>query len=60
MTEVFTHTSFGTKTYIDAIELIPTVDLLLARDGDKEAIKKIQEIEERNARRTAIGIIKSN
>ena len=48
MTEVFTQTTVGHKTFEGGIELIPTTDAVLAHQGDKEAKQRIEELLKRN------------
>ena len=52
MRVVFTEVQYGTKTFRDGIELINTVDVVLARSGDKESQAKIDAIIERNKLRS--------
>ncbi len=52
--EILTEVSLGNKVYTNSIELIPNIDVLLASQGDRNAMKRIQEIEDRNNKRKLI------
>lgn len=51
---VQTFISYGSKVFLNAVELIPTIDVILAHEGDQEAIKRIEEINARNLERTTL------
>jgi hypothetical protein len=46
--DIHTENKSGFKLWSDTVELIPNIDLVLARDGDKEAQKRIDDIVARN------------
>ncbi len=46
--EYITNVTYGTSTFVGGLKLIPTFLLSLAREGDKDAIREIEEIEKYN------------